>query len=450
MTTTPESLDASLYSGGEVEIISDGDGMVVFGNPAEVERFVKSAGHPSREFDLRRLSPIVANGGALMQSASEVSANAGRWMKLTEGSARAAHGATLVQRSGGEFVQATTRAANGQFAKNLQFVAKPGAMLTNPAILAGVGGIMAQYAMQQAMEEITEYLAKIDAKIDDILRAQKDAVFADMIGVELMIDESMVVRDQVGRVSEVTWSKVQGSAATIARTQAYALRQLDALAEKLERTTKVGDLAELSKEAQDTVVEWLALLARCFQLQEGMGILELDRVLDASPDELDKHRVALQIARQRRRELIAATTTELVARMDTAANRANAKVLMNPLSARVVVTASNEVATGVGELHTSLGLAGAREAVEARRWTSAAADVRDDMVGAGTEGLQAVGRFGNEALENARMSTGRFAGKFANRLQRTGEPDSKRSVTDAAAEASEHDDDILDAPKSTE
>src|SRR5690606_11630608 len=129
---------------------------------------------------------------------------------------------------------------------------------------------------------------------------------------------------------EVTWSKVRGSAATIARTQAYAVRQLDALAEKLERTTKVGDLAELSKEAQDTVVEWLALLARCFQLQEGMGILELDRVLDASPDELDKHRIALETARQRRRELIAATTTELVARMDTAANRANAKVLMNP------------------------------------------------------------------------------------------------------------------------
>src|SRR3712207_7154685 len=39
----------------------------------------------------------------------------------------------------------------------------------------------------------------------------------------------------VGRVNEVTWSKVQASASTIADTQAYALLQLDALAEKLER-----------------------------------------------------------------------------------------------------------------------------------------------------------------------------------------------------------------------
>lgn len=407
----------------EIELVSDGVGLVVFGRPAAVELFVASAGVPSRELDLRRLNSAVAKGGSAMQTASEVSANAGRWMKLTEESARAAQSANLVQRSGGQFVQATTRGASGQFTKNLQFIkpGKAGALLTNPAILAGVGGIMAQYAMQQTMEEITEYLAKIDAKVDDILRAQKDAVFADMIGVELMLDEAMVVRAEVGRVSEVTWSKVQGSAATIARTQAYALRQLDGLAEKLERETKIGELADLSKQAQDTVVEWLAVLARCFQLQEGMGVLELDRVLDASPDELDQHRLALQTARQRRRELIATTTTQLVARMDAAASRANTKVLLNPMSAKVVVHASNQVAVGVGDLHATLGVADERAALEARRWSAAAADARDDVVGASKEGIQAAGRFGTATLDNARMSTGRLAGKIANRLQRTGE-----------------------------
>ena len=340
-------------------------------------------------------------------------------MKLTEESARAAQSANLVQRSGGQFVQATTRGANGQFAKNLQFVTKPGAMLTNPAILAGIGGIMAQYAMQQTMQEITEYLAKIDAKVDDILRAQKDAVLADMIGVELMLDEAMIVRQEVGRVSEVTWSKIQSSASTIARTQAYSLRQLDALAEKLERKTKVGELAELSKQAQDSVVEWLAVLARCFQLQEGMSVLELDRVLDSAPEELDKHRVALQTGRQRRLELIAATTIQLVARMDAAAKQANAKVLMNPVSARVVVHATNNVASGIGELHATLGILGGRGAVEARRWSAAAAEVRDQVIGAGVHGIHTAGRFGADALENARASTGRFAGRIGERLQRT-------------------------------
>lgn len=425
--------------GDEIEFISDGEGMLVIGEPVAVDRFAASAGVPSRVLNLERvtsaISPsAISKTGAVVQTASEVSANAGRWMKLTEESARAAQAANLVQRSGGQFVQATTRGANGQFTKNLQFVARPGAMLTNPAILAGVGGIMAQYAMQQTMEEITDYLAKIDAKVDDILRAQKDAVLADMIGVELMLDEVMVVRAQVGRVSEVSWSKVQGSAATIARTQAYALQQLDGLAEKVEREAKISDLADLSKQAQQTVVEWLAVLARCFQLQEGMGVLELDRVLDSSPDDLDKHRLALQTARERRRELIATTTSQLVARMDAAASRANAKVLLNPMSSRVVVTASNEVAAGVGELHATLGVAQEREAVEARRWSSAAADMRDDVVGASKDSIQAAGRFGSETIENARMSSGRLAEKLAHRLQRTGDAERGQNPPDEMRE----------------
>ncbi len=404
---------------GDLELISDGDGIAVIGDPKAVELFVASAGVPSRELDLQRLNSVVAKSGSALQAASEVSANAGRWMKLTEESARAAHTANLVQRSGGKFVQATTRGADGRFAKNLQFVAKPGAMLTNPAILAGVGGLMAQYAMQKQMEEITDYLAKIDAKVDDILRAQKDAVLADMIGVELMLDEAMVIRAEVGHVSEVTWSKVQGSAATIARTQAYALRQIDALAEKLERETKVSELVDLSKEAQETVVDWLAVLARCFQLQDSMFVLELDRVLETAPDEIDRHRLALHTARQRRLDAIANATSQLVARMDAAAGRANAKVLLNPGSARVVVKASNEVASGVADLHVTLGLADERELLEARRWSAAAAEMRDDVVGASKQGLNAVGRFGGDTLESARTSTGRFASRVANRLQRT-------------------------------
>ena len=189
---------------------------------------------------------------------------------------------------------------------------------------------MAQLAMQQTMDEITDYLATIDEKVDDVLRAQKDAVLADMIGVGFVIEEAMTIREQVGRVDEVTWSKVQAAPATIARTQAYALRQLDALAEKLERKTKIGDLAKTAKEAESKVQEWLAVLARCFQLQDAIAVLELDRVLDASPEELDGHRLGLRAARQNRLELISRSTERLMARMDAAAGTANAKVLLHP------------------------------------------------------------------------------------------------------------------------
>lgn len=410
---------------GDLEVISDGEGLVVMGDARQVEKFVEVVELPSTSLDLRKLLPSASVGAAAVNAAAEVSANAGRWMKLTEESARAAQALPLVKNSTTHFVHATTRAPNGQFVKNLQFVtkpgtmlAKPGAMLTNPAILAGVGGIMAQYAMQQKMEEITEYLAKIDAKVDDVLRAQKDAVFADMIGVEMLVDEAVVVRDAVGRVSEVTWSKLQGSAATVARAQAYSLRQLDALAEKVEKTSKIADLADLAKQGQETVTEWLGVVARCFQLQEALGILELDRVLDIAPGDVDEHRIALQTARHRRRDVILQTTDLLLSRMDAGAARANAKVLLNPMSAKAVVNARNHVAGGLGEFHVALGVAKGQTSVEVRRWSAAAADVRDGVIGAGADSAQAVGRFGSNVIENARTSTGRLAGRLAERLQR--------------------------------
>lgn len=110
-----------------------------------------------------------------------------------------------------------------------------------------------------------------------MLRAQKDAVWADMIGAGFVIEEAMTVREQVGRVSEVTWSKVQAPSMTIARTQAYALRQLDALAEKMEHKTKIGDLAKASRDAEFAVREWLAVLARCFQLHDATAVLGIER-----------------------------------------------------------------------------------------------------------------------------------------------------------------------------
>jgi len=231
---------------------------------------------------------------------------------------------------------------------------------------------------------------------------------------------------------------VQGSAATIARTQAYALRQIDALAEKLEREKRVGDLADLSKEAQATVVDWLAVLARCFQLQDSMSVLELDRVLDSSPDELDSHRLALHVARQRRLDAISDATRQFVARMDAAAGRANTKVLTNPGAARVVVKARNEVSSDVSGLLLTLGVADEREVLEARRWSAAAADVRDGVVGASLDGLNAVGRVGGSALENARSSTGRFAERVAHKLQRTS-PEPDGSVEDRWSEQGRHD-----------
>lgn len=403
----------------EIELISDGDGVAVIGDASSVERFLTSQGLQSRELGLQRLGSTYSAASAAAHAGSVIATNSGRWVKLTKESAQALDKFGAMKGSQGHLSRAIVT-DKGRTKSILEFskTAKAGSLLTSPAMLAGAAGIMAQLAMQQTMEEITDYLAVIDEKVDDVLRAQQDAVLADMIGVELTIDEAMVVRGQTGRVSEVTWSKVQATSSTIARTQAYTLRQLDALAGKLESKKKMGDLAEATRGAEEKVQEWLAVLARCFQLQEAIAVLELDRVLDSTPEELDQHRIGLKVARQNRLELISDSTERLMVRMDAAAGAANAKVLFSPSASQAVVRSSNHVSTAVVEFHGVLGVEHNREALEAKRWLEAAGEARDKVLETGMEGAESVRRFGTERFDQAKSLTGRISGGLAERTLR--------------------------------
>ncbi|MGW7266275.1 hypothetical protein [Streptomyces sp. NPDC054842] len=410
----------------DLQVISDGDGLAVIGSPMAVERFLVSEGLPSRDLGLPRLGSTLSAMAGAAQMGSEIAANSGRWVKLTEQSAQALKKYRLMKGSHAGANRAVLT-ENGKI-KGLLEVARttPGSLLGNPAFLAGAAGLMAQLAMQQTMDEITDYLATIDEKVDDVLRAQKDAVLADMIGAGFVIEEAMIVREQVGRVSEVTWSKVQATSMTIARTQAYALRQLDALTEKMEDKTKVSDLAKASKDAESAVREWLAVLARCYQLHEGIGVLELDRVLDASPGDLDRHRLALHAARQNRMELISSCTERLMARVDAAAGTANAKVLLHPTTSPAVVLSSNQVATAVVDFHGRLGIERDPRSRDARRWGDAAAETRDRVLETGAQGVDAARRLGNETLGRARSVTGNLSSGIAGRVLRRRGGDEER------------------------
>lgn len=303
----------------------------------------------------------------------------------------------------------------GDIKQWIQIVKAPGSIVTNPAMLAGAAGIMAQMAMQQQMDAIMDYLATIDQKLDDVLRSQTNQVLARLDGVDLAIREAMSVREAVGRVSEVTWSKVQNSAQTIHETQGYALRQLGDLADKLESTRKIGDLAETAKAAEAEVQKWLVVVARCFQLHDAVGVLELDRVLDASPDELDLHRLGLKSARRDRLELISGKTELLLGRMNAAVGVANSKVLFNPKQSPAVVRSSNLVAVEVHEFHELLGIESGHASSETRAWSEAAAERWDKARAAGGQGIDGVKRFGSEARGQAGSVKGKLSDRIADR-----------------------------------
>ena len=374
---------------GDIQLFSDGDGLAVFGAPGDVDAFLSSAGLVTREFSL----PTAVSGvGAAARATAEVVANSGRWVKLTEQSAAAISKTGLRTSGKSGLATGVLKGQKGQIKGFVEFVRAPGtlgASLLNPAMIATVGTLMQQQAMQKTMEEIKEYLAEIDAKVDDVIRAQNDAVLSQMIGVGLVLDEAVTVRDSVGRVSEITWSKVQGAAATIASTQAYALRQLDALADKIEAKSDPDEITKAVDAARPKVQEWLAVLARCVQLDDALSVIELDRVLDAAPDELDRHRLGLKTARQKRLEQIGQSTAQLVSRMDASVERANSAVLWNPLSSPKAVAACSRASGDLVHFDELLGIGDGHETLSAKPWVDAVVEVKDKVVDVGSSSVRA-------------------------------------------------------------
>lgn len=65
----------------EIELVTDGEGLAVIGDSADVECFLLDQGlstAPSKELDVRRLSSFAGAGGTALRVGSEVAANSGR------------------------------------------------------------------------------------------------------------------------------------------------------------------------------------------------------------------------------------------------------------------------------------------------------------------------------------------------------------------------------------
>jgi len=402
---------------GAIQLISDGDGLLVVGEQDDVEHFLTSEGLSARPFSLDKVRDVLNAGAAIAQSASDMTEQTGRWVKLTKESAETLRRLGMVDSKTSGVTHATLNRSS-EVKQWLQRAGSPSALANNPAAVACAAGIMAQIAMQQLVDEITDYLVAIDRKLDAVLRAQTNQVLARLDGIDLAVKEAATVRETVGRISEVTWSKVQSSSTTILETQAYALRQLADLADQIEHAAKVDDLAEATKEAEVNVQKWLRVLAICVQLHDSVAVIELDRVMDTSPDEVEAHLLGLRAAREHRLETFVHATDRLLERVAAAVGRANSKVLLNPLRSPAVVASSNRVASAVQEFHEVLSIESGRQSAEARRWVDAASERWGAVREGGAEGLETVRNLTSETRRQALSATGKLAGKLAERAGR--------------------------------
>jgi hypothetical protein len=328
--------------------------------PTAVERFLRAEvlWDVSQSFDLDRLRSLLGIASDVAQAASDIAANSGRWIKLTPESAQLVkeYGLMEAKTPGLRHLMVGVPGKVGNWLQTEKGVEGVGSLLANPAALSSVAGLMAQVAGQQTMAEITDYLVRIDAKVDDVLGKVDDTVLKDMRGARFQIRRAHTMRDLEGRVTSDSWSEVQNASGKLADVQSYALLQLEAIAKQLESEKRVGGLATASEEARSEVQKWLAVLADCFREQESFDVLALDRAMVESPAALNARRQGLEADRNDRLELIFTHTMQLLTRMDAAVGTANKKMLWTRNKSLAVIDSGNDLALEVQEFHDLLGI----------------------------------------------------------------------------------------------
>lgn len=438
-----------------IQLLYDGYGLAVIGEPAAVENFLASEGLQSLSRLLPKVGAMIDGLGTLQEVASSVvetvstlkdsatsiadsvssivdSANSvtdsigsmaetvGKWIKTSNEIFKIVEKYRLSEAKTPGVLQSVLGQIEGL--KGVAPTVKTAASSNvSPAAVAGPAGVMAQMAMQQAIAEIMDYLERIDQKLDDVLRNQKNDVLSRMDGVRLAIQEATSIRDSVGRVSEITWSKIQNTSGKILETQGYALRQISDLADKIEHEQTVGGLAKIFDSAvpfESQVKLWVRVIADCFQLHDSIAVLELDRVLDASPVELDRHRLGMRAARQERLNTISKATSLLINRMNEAAGTANSKVLLNPLQSKAIVKSTNNAAIEIHEFHTLLGVEAGLEESELRAWKDAASETLDKTRAVAAKEIELSRELLGDLQNQAQSMKGKLSGKISDRIPR--------------------------------
>lgn len=371
---------------GEIELVSDGDGVVVTGSRSAVERFLGHAGllTQAQEFGLGKLSSVLRTGADVAKTASGVMEQSALYLKLTPESAQQLKDAGGLMKTKTEGISHAMLGETGKKSlKWLQVEDGPASLLTNPAVLSGIGGLMSQFAQQAEAQQLKALLVKLDEKLDDVRRAQRDAVLARMRSAGAAIDEAMTIR-QHGGDPKTLWDKVSGVSESILNVQEEALLSLGALADKVEGKRKTREVKKATQEIERDVATQLAILARCFELQDEFRVVELDHVLATAPSSLDGHRRGVVEAREKRRANVLEQTGRLMAQMDAAGGIANENVILHARAARSVIDSLNSTAALVDEFHTPLGIESSRDELSRVPWREAVRD-RDQLKTAGQE-----------------------------------------------------------------
>ncbi|MGW9020464.1 hypothetical protein ACWGOE_03150 [Leucobacter chromiiresistens] len=357
----------------EVELIRDRENLLVVGSSRRaVEGFLRSAGLLERAKGVtsRQLVPMLRSAAELTHTVADAVAESGLWVKLTEESAEAIKefGLTETEVPGVAYAMA---GRPGDIKQWLKISTSAGAKLANPGLLSGVAGGLAQAASQAEAEQLRELLVSLDAKIDKVLRGQRDAIIGPLNGVERHLRSAHTFLRVQGEIDAQEWDKIAGAPQRIREIQSTAVEKLRGIAADIEQHKRVGDLSSHLPELRNQVELWVGAIARCFTALDDFAALELEHTAAIAPDRLDAKRRAIQEDRLEAITELSSGVAELMSQLTVSADRAKANRLLHRTKSPQVVAMIDSSRGPIKKLYDVLGLEIDWDSITAAQWRDA-------------------------------------------------------------------------------
>ncbi|KFI63303.1 hypothetical protein [Bifidobacterium cuniculi] len=397
---------------GEIELYGDDNGILLVGDPQEISEALAALGiEESRGRDMHE-SAILKSGVKVTQALQAMQDRSGRWVKLTPDTADKIKKHGLMRNNAtGNFMGVIGKGGKGGIKGNVQFERL--ASVANPATVANAQMIMVTMAIQQTMQEMTEYLKAIDAKVDLVLKRQKDALFAKFLAVNDLAREAERELQRTGAISELTWDQIQGASITSNEVFRYAILQLRGVNEDIEHAmVDTRTAKDTLNRVRNDMQEWLTVTADCLRLRDRLDLLKLQRYLSIDMDEehfATQRELMLENRRDRFKEVTGMTATlrhsvkhVMEGKDDTM------RVILLPLDAPAVMRAGNEITDALVRFEHALGQETKAERFNEKQWNQAMGELGQGIA----DGTQQIAKQTGDALQQAGNAVGN-AGKQA-------------------------------------
>ncbi|MHA2788601.1 hypothetical protein ACXZ66_05575 [Corynebacterium sp. S7] len=323
----------------KIQVVEGDEGLLLFGAESDLAELEKGSG-----FEMRKPSKqTMKRASNLFGAASSLQEQSGRWLKLDKKSfdvvkkMKGRNVSSGVVRKGDVGVAGNA----GDIVKHLGFEK---ATLLTPAAPAAAAALIAQEAIEAALDEITEYLETIDEKIDHLIEQRKVDSLTSFHSIRAALIEAQRLYENTGTVSDTTWSKIAVVGIGLQKVQEDALAQLglvrDGIAKKTRNTTKLGSAYE---SAVEQIQFWLQLLAQGIALQDNYFVLELARVADYENEHLEGHVQGIRQARRERIHEQGDILSQIQSAISESAQLTRAEKLQHPRAAQRINDSANRI-----------------------------------------------------------------------------------------------------------